>query len=61
MSKLKIADLEVTSFITGDQKKVSGGVSNISCNGQVTCALACSDTNGRVVCKDPTNITAYFC
>ena len=59
--KLEIAELRVTSFVTKNQDKVTGGESFPGCTGQATCALYCSWTNGVVVCKDTDNYTAVFC
>ncbi len=62
MKKLNLEMLKVQSFVTKEVEKITGGDSFPACsNGQVTCALNCSDTDGRRACKDPANYTAYFC
>ena len=54
--RLDIDSLEVASFHTleGDPERrgtVHGLATLIGCSGQVTCASACSWTNGAVACK----------
>jgi len=62
MKKLKISELKVTSFVTGTEKKVTGGVTpaSFTCV-PYTCAAYCSDTDGVHACKDTDNLTAYNC
>ncbi len=62
MKKLQIEELKITSFVTGEKKKVTGGVvTGMTCGHLYTCALYCSDTRGDVPCKDTPNYTAYHC
>ena len=54
MSKLKIQDLKVESFITADQD-VKGGATafctRMTC-GPATCAQYCGPTDGVHICKE---------
>ena len=51
-AKLKLDNLKVSSFITkAGLDSTRGGATFATC-GPITCAAACSWTNGNVVCKE---------
>ena len=55
MSKLKIQDLKVESFVTGNQDQIKGGAT-FRCTAPtfdyLTCQAACGPTDGVHICKE---------